>query len=86
VDSAVREAVAPAEQAVVRNISKYQQSYVYQRIAVENTGVLNSSAVDFLNAIGRRISSSGGEERESLFLCQRISITTQRFYAIHPDL
>ena len=32
--------------------------------------------------LGRRISSSSGEERESLFLFQRISITMQRFNAI----
>ena len=51
-------------------------------IAVENAGVLNSSAVDFLNALGRRVSSSSGEERESLFLFQHISITMQRFNAI----
>ena len=69
-DSAAREAGAPAEQAAIRTISKYSvlsQSYLFQPIAVENTGVLNSSAGDFLNALGRRISSSSGEERESLF-------------------
>ena len=49
---------------------------------VENTGVLDSSAVDFLNALGRRISSSSGEKRESLFLFQRISITMKRFNAL----
>ena len=36
--------------------------------AVENAGVLNSSAVIFLNTLGRRISSSSGEERDSHFL------------------
>ena len=51
-------------------------------ITVENTGVLNSFAVDFLDVLGRRISSSSGEERESLFLFQRISITMQCFNAI----
>ena len=84
-ESAAREAGAPAEQAAVRKINKYSvlsQSYLFQPIAVENTGVLNSSAIDFLNALGRRISSSSGEERESLFLFQRISITMQRFNAI----
>ena len=85
VDSAALEAGAPAEQAAVRKISKYSvlsQSYLFQPIAVENTGVLNSSAIDFLNALGRRISSSSGEDRESLFLFQRVSIVMQRFNAI----
>ena len=68
VDSAAREAGAPAEQAALRKMKKYSvlsQSYLFQPIAVENTGVLNSSAVEFLNALGRRISSSSGVERES---------------------
>jgi len=58
------------------------QSNLFQPIAVENTGVFDSSAVDFLNALGRRISSSSGEERESLFLFKLNSITMQRFNAI----
>jgi hypothetical protein len=85
VESAAWEAGAPAEQAAIRKTSKYSvlsQSYLFQPIAVENTGVFNSSAVDFLNALGRRISSYSGEERASLFLFQRISITMQRFNAI----
>ena len=85
VDSAAREAGAPAEQAAIRKISKYSvlpQSYLFQPIAVENTGVLISPAVDFLYALGRSISSSSGEERESLFLFQQISIIVQRFNAI----
>ena len=85
VESAAREAGAPAVQAAVRKIKKYSvlsQSYLFQPIAVEKTGVLDSSAIDFLNALGRRISSSSGKEREGLFLCQRISITMQRFNAI----
>ena len=40
-ESAAREAGAPAEQAAVRKIKKYSvlsQSYLFQPIAVENTG------------------------------------------------
>ena len=83
VESAAREAGAPAKQAAVTKIKKYSvlsQSYLFQAIAVENTGVLNSSTIDFLNALDRRISSPVGEERKILF--QRISITMQRFNAI----
>jgi len=70
VNSAAREAGAPAEQAAIRKISKYSvlsQSNLFQPIAVENTGFFNISVVDFLIALGRRISSSSGEERESSF-------------------
>ena len=87
VEPAARKAGASAEQAAVRNINKYSvmsQSYLFQPIAVENTGVLNSSAVDFLNALGRRISSSIGEERECLFFFNAFLLPTtmQRFNAI----
>jgi len=60
----------------------WSQSYLFQPIAVENTGVLKSSAIDFLNALGRRISLFSDKERKSIFLFQRISITMQRFNAI----
>jgi hypothetical protein len=83
--SAAQEAGAPAELAASRKISKYSvlsQLYHFQPIAVETSGVINCSAIDFITALGRRISSSSGDERESLFLFQRISITMQRFNAI----
>jgi len=43
---------------------------------------MNSSAVDFINTLGRRISSVSGEDKESAFLFRRISITIQRFNSI----
>ena len=55
---------------------------IFSNLLLLKIPALNSSAIDFLNALGRRISSSSGEERESLFLFQRISITMQRFNAI----
>ena len=69
-DLATREAGAPAEQAAMRKINKQSvlsQSYPFESIAVENAGVLNSSATIFLNALGHRISLSGSEEHESIF-------------------
>ena len=74
-EAAARESGAVAEQAAQRKVEKY--------IAVENLGAMNSSAVDFINTLGRRISSvSAGEDKESAFLFQRISITIQRFNSI----
>jgi len=66
-------------------IIKYRDAfpnYCFQPIAVENLGAMNSSAVDFINTLGRRISSVSGEDKESAFLFQRISITIQRFNCI----
>ena len=69
-----------AEQAAERKSVKYlQQNRFFQPIAVENLGALSTSAMEFLNALGRRISSVSGEDRESAFLFQRISVNIQRF-------
>ena len=59
-----------------------QQNHFFQPIAVENLGALSTSAMEFLNALGRRISSVSGEDRESTFLFQRISVNIQRFNSV----
>jgi len=51
-------------------------------LTVENLGALSTSAVEFLNALGRRVSSVSGEDRESAFLSQRISVNIQRFNSV----
>ena len=60
VDVAARESGLVTEQAAERKSVKYnelRQNYFFQPIAVENLGALNTSAIEFLNALGRRISS-----------------------------
>jgi len=39
----------------------------FNQYAVENLGALNSSAVQFINTLGRRISFTSGEDKESAF-------------------
>ena len=85
VDLAARESGSAAELAADRKSDKYSDflsNYIFQPIAVENLGALNSSAVDFLNELGRRISFMTGEHRESVFLFQRISMAVQRFNSV----
>ena len=85
VEAAARESGAVAEQAAQRKVKKYRDAfhnYCFQPIAVENLGAMNSSAVDFINTLGRRISSVSGEDKEFAFLFQRISVTIQRFYSV----
>jgi len=53
-----------------------------QPIAVESLGPLNETACQFLKNLGRRISVQSGDERESAFLFQRLSVAIQRFNAI----
>ena len=57
-------------------------SNVFEPIAVETLGVLNSSARLLLNDLGRRITNISGEARELSFLFQRVSVLVQRFNAI----
>ena len=79
---AARESGLVAEQAAERKSVKYidlQQNHIFQPIAVENLGALSTSAMEFLNALGRRISSV---DRESAFLFQRISVNIQRFNSV----
>ena len=66
VEAAARESGAVAEQAEQRKVEKYRdafRNYCFQPIAVENLGAMNSSAVDFINTLGRRISSVSEEDK-----------------------
>ena len=56
--------------------------FVFEQIAVEILGVLNSSARLILSDLGRRITNISGEARELSFLFQRVSVLVQRFNAI----
>jgi hypothetical protein len=76
---------AAAEMAATRKLAKYADlpaSYVFQPIALETLGTINESAVNFLTDLGHRISSVSGEDREGLFLFQRLSVTLQRYNSI----
>jgi len=57
-------------------------SYVFQPIALETSGQISESAVQFLNDLGRKITSVSAEVTEAQFLFQRLSIALQRFNAI----
>jgi len=87
-----------AEMAASRKEAKYatlRTLYDFQPIAVEILGPINESATTFLHDLGRRISLVSGEDRDSQFLFQRISVAIQRFNAVllhngflssdHPD-
>jgi len=82
---AARESGLVAEQAAERKSVKYndlQQNHFFQSIAVEKLGALSISAMEFLNALGRRILSMSGVDMESAFLFQRISVNIQRFNSV----
>ena len=56
--------------------------YHFQPIAVETLGPINESASLFLAVLGKKISQVSGDERESTFLFQRISVLMQRYNSI----
>ena len=85
VDTATTGAGLVADQAADRKTAKYadlRAQYVFQPVSVENLGPFSSSTLDFLRDLGRRISHISGDDREVLFLFQRISVTIQRFNSV----
>src|SRR6218665_1120309 len=74
-----------AEQAAVRKTAKYAllpATHVFVPIAVETLGPVNADNAEFLSELGCCISSVSGDQRETTFLLQRLSIYVQRHNAI----
>ena len=74
-----------AEAAAIKKADKYSDlsaNYLFQPIALETQGVINSSAVDLVCELGRRICLVSGEPREARFLFQRLSLNVQRYNSI----
>jgi len=57
-------------------------AYLVQPIALETLGLINESAVEFLNTLGHRIAVISSDDKEGQFLYQRLSIALQLFNAI----
>jgi len=73
------------EMAATRKEEKYvdlSARYLFEPIAVETLGVFNASARVLFDDLGRRITSSSGEAKETSFLYQRVSVLIQRYNAV----
>jgi len=82
ISASARSAGAAAELAATRKNTKYcnlPAVYMFQPIALETLGGINSSVGEFLADLGRKINGVSGETREGLFLFQRLSIVLQRY-------
>jgi len=55
---------------------------MFQPVALETLGLINESAIYFVEDFGRRISVVSSEAREGVILFQRLSVLMQRFNAI----
>ena len=67
------------------NTAKYaglMSDYHFQPIAVESLGPANESAIHFFTVLGKEIAEQTGDERETAFLFQRLSILVQRFNCV----
>ena len=65
-----------------RTVSAIMRRAVNNNNNNNNIGPLNEAACHFLKDLGRRIAAQSGDERESAFLFQRLSVVIQRFNAI----
>ena len=74
-----------AESASVRKEAKYAElfnRFHFFPIAIESHGPRSIKATSFLSDLGRRITMSTSDARETSFLFQRISVTLQRLNAV----
>ena len=72
---------AAADRAEERKRSRYAaltDRYRFEPMACETTGVLGSSSSKFVTELGRRITANTGDQREALWLRQRISVAIIR--------
>jgi len=81
VASVAWEAGSVVELAASKKMDKYTSlaaDYHFQPIAVEMLGPINKLTSDFLTVLAQR----SGDERETVFLFQRIAVLLQRFNSI----
>jgi len=57
-------------------------SYIFQPLAFESHGPQNASAISFIKELGNRISQRSGDDRETQFLFQQLSVIMQRYNAV----
>jgi len=55
---------------------------MFQPIDVESLGPINAPGCAFLYKLGRKLFTQSGDDRETSFLFQRLSVLIQRFNAI----
>ena len=76
---------AAAEQAAAKKEAKYSRlaaGFLFQPVAFECLGAINSSGVEFISDIGRMLVETSGERRSSEFLFQRLSVAIQRYNSV----
>ena len=70
-----------ADAAEVRKIAKYAElgrRFIFQPVAVETSGAIGKSTIQFFKDLGRRLAVRFQDQRESDFLFQRVSLAILR--------
>ena len=76
-DTSARDAGSGAELAAIRKSDKHsalQRTDFFQPIAIETLGPMNTAASSFFAELTRKISVMSGDDRESSYPFQRISV------------
>jgi len=55
---------------------------MFQPLACETLGPINSPGVSFLVELGRRLTDVSGDARETMYLFQRVSLAVQRYNSV----
>jgi len=78
-------AAGTEELAVSRKETKYSclpQSFLFIPVVLKTPGAIAPCSLDFLSEVGRQLSATTGDARETAFLFQRISVALERFNAV----
>ena len=71
-------AVKKAKETNRARYSELSDRFRFEAVAVETSGVIGPSSLKFLLELGRRMRERTGEQREGLWLMQRISFAIAR--------
>jgi hypothetical protein len=58
------------------------KSYNFFPLTFETMGPINRCGIDFISEVGHRTSSVTEDRGDTSFLCQRLSVVVQCFYAV----
>jgi len=70
------------EHAVARKSLKYSSlpsSHIFQPLALQTLGPINSAGISFLTELGRRLTGVSEDSRETMHIFQRVSLAVQHY-------
>ena len=80
--TAAGSAARAAEDRKRRRYAEIAQHYRFEPLAAETSGVLGPAFASFLQELGRRITASSGDPRETAWIRQRVSLAIARGNAL----